>query len=1137
MNRILATTVTVALLVFLITSVTEPGVTDLRSQAVAAQAEDATPTDVPASDELATSPPIAETFTPSPTATADPVGTTLPTASAESTIPALPVPPQLPTTTETPEPSATAVPTVSAVPTATAVESEAEGTPAVRHSVEADAAEEILTIFTVGGQGEPISGFCIEAYLLPNYSYAGYFCDEFDDANDGVLHLSLLPGTYSLAEVVVPEGYPSYVRTEFMVVAGEPNELTITNFPRQQVTVFKVDENGQPLTDDQGGACFYLSTSEGSRLACDGDDGVNDGKILQLGTVGTYELSEARAPDGYVAGFSQAVTIVGDGPNEFTVTNVPAETVTVYKIDAQGARLTDTQSGACFSIYSSLGYYNSACDASDGANDGTITLLAVPGANTLREDSAPLPYGPVEPQAVTIIAGGANEFTVVNGPLEPLTVHDLDEHGHPLPGACFTIFSWLEVETCDADDGADDGTTTLYAGAGTRWYVQQTRVPAGYYDAPGQWVDIVAGGPDEVTFANIPLDTLTIYKVNEHGDPLAGACFRLEYSPDTAACDADDGADDGTITLRGLDARFGGSVEEYQAPAGYAPTRFSTYVELVVGGPNEVTITNLPAEPVTVFKVDENGDPLTDDDLGTCFFLSIYGDTQTSESEACDADDGVNDGTITLMGIPGYGILEEWRWVKGYAPNLFDDVVKVVAGGPNEVTVTNHRLATLTVLKVDENGDPLPGACFAIPFEFSCDSDDGADDGTIVFEDTDPGILWLEEEEPPPGYSPVEPREVKVTVDGPNVVTVVNLPDETLTIHKVDEQGRPITDDNVGACFEIIRVYFDLACDADDGANDGVILLQAPPGKGTLREGHAPDGYFPGEPQEVMIIAGGPNEFTVANVALEELTIFAVNEEGEPLLGDPYTVCFYIHSLNDERTISSACDGDNDAIDGMVTLTAPPGRFVIREYSPPQGYWASPAQKVTIVRGGPNEFTFVNLALQPLTIHKVDSRGQPVIGACFRIDTEDFNFSEACDEYDANDGTIILGVRPGTFVLKESHVPPGYVRPKPQEITVIDGTANEITIVNLREGETPVVTPSATSTLAVSPTSTPPPSVSPTPGSPDGTAVGGVQTLPSTGARPIENRSGKAQTLLLAVTGIVLIAAAVGSRRRTTRRE
>ncbi|MGH2532203.1 MAG: alpha/beta fold hydrolase [Thermomicrobiales bacterium] len=92
---------------------------------------------------------------------------------------------------------------------------------------------------------------------------------------------------------------------------------------------------------------------------------------------------------------------------------------------------------------------------------------------------------------------------------------------------------------------------------------------------------------------------------------------------------------------------------------------------------------------------------------------------------------------------------------------------------------------TLRIEKVDEAGQPLPGACFQLYVDAGggtrgeyrnarCDGDDGENDGTITIRNLEPDDYLLEENRPPEGYA--KGPDVPVTVAADEEVTTVRVP-------------------------------------------------------------------------------------------------------------------------------------------------------------------------------------------------------------------------------------------------------------------------------------------------------------------------------------------------------------------------
>ncbi len=828
MDRILPR---IALIVLIAAVLASP----MRSRGADIQSElsDESPTAEPALSEPLTVEPVVESQTPTevvdqaPTETQVPTSTLEPTVTQEQPTQAAPTATAEPAATEEPalEPTSPEMPTSTATASkAQTQEPSSSGSPEPGSPVPADASEpgiETLTILSVDQQGNPISDneggacFSIEGFIgdpdEDGEYYADRACDGDDGANDGTTTLHAPVDSFGLYERRSPTGYFGIPTQGIQIVAGGPNTVTVPHQTLQTLTVLKVDEQGNPLTDSSHGACFRITFSVGNyydtfeRKACDGGDGANDGTVTLETLPGTGTLTEVRAPDGYYlrGGYHQQVTVVAGASNTVTITNYSIQELTILKVDEEGKLISDSTRGACFVIYETDNYpYHPHCDSDDGVNDGKLTVPAPVGRITVAETRAPSGYRQQRRSILrtTIDPGGPNELTVTNLKYAYLTLYVVDEHGARLTdtfrGACFQFGNWpYVVHACDADDGIRDGKLRMKGVSGSIFLIQ-TRAPFGYTPSGRQLVNLNSGH-DELTVINSRQPPLTVLVVDDKGhrlfDSQGGACFKLtrrgSYRP-SVACDADDGKSDGKLTIDGVPGWS--NLEQIRNPSGFAPPNANAGVNILRGKPTEITFVNLALLPFTVYKLDEHGDPLTDKSKGACFSFS-------GES-VCDSDDGSNDGRIRFHGIPGYYLLEESRAPDGYGFSPTQYII-IEENGPNEIKVDDVPLQTLKVIVVDLHGDPVVdghvGACWEFNYgeRRACDADDGKNDGVTTFQNVAPGGYFMYESRAPVGYLGGQVIDnAPVTVDGPNEVSVVNSPADILTVFSVDHNGGAATD-------------------------------------------------------------------------------------------------------------------------------------------------------------------------------------------------------------------------------------------------------------------------------------------------------------------------------------------------------
>lgn len=237
------------------------------------------------------------------------------------------------------------------------------------------------------------------------------------------------------------------------------------------------------------------------------------------------------------------------------------------------------------------------------------------------------------------------------------------------------------------------------------------------------------------------------------------------------------------------------------------------------GETDTATAAGAPAGSFTVIALDENDDPFTDE---VCFttFVDLGGGTLGDEvlGEFCNTPNDIGrllnrsdppgDYVLVVIGVPtGFGPPANTPFTVEVNQDTLVEIVIPVLDNPDEP-------GSLTVFKVDDQQDPLPGACFQLFTEVNdnvgdpvgdrvCDEDDGSDDGTIFFAEVAPGDYRVKEVRSPAGF----PRR-----QGGDPVTIAAALNETITLSNVPgddratfiltaftEDGDPLED----ACFEV----------------------------------------------------------------------------------------------------------------------------------------------------------------------------------------------------------------------------------------------------------------------------------------------------------------------------------------------
>jgi len=149
-----------------------------------------------------------------------------------------------------------------------------------------------------------------------------------------------------------------------------------------------------------------------------------------------------------------------------------------------------------------------------------------------------------------------------------------------------------------------------------------------------------------------------------------------------------------------------GSVTEIDVPEGYIKNNGEWHVELFPGKDSELVVTNDRKSDLTIRKTDKDtGEAVP----GVTFTLSkVDGATITTESTK-------KDGTVTISRLePGVYTVTEQSVPEGYILDTTPQMVTIFPNRNASVHFQNYKRPTLTISKVDLNGNALPGAIFEV---------------------------------------------------------------------------------------------------------------------------------------------------------------------------------------------------------------------------------------------------------------------------------------------------------------------------------------------------------------------------------------------------------------------------------------
>ena len=527
--------------------------------------------------------------------------------------------------------------------------------------------------------------------------------------------------------------------------------------------------------------------------------------------------------------------------------------------------------------------------------------------------------------------------------------------------------------------------------------------------------------------------TLIVKKVDSTNPSkgLAGAQFHIESESGSFSKDVTTGKD-GTATLENLTPGTY-AVTETNPPAGYEIDNAGPeYVVLPGNGNNTVTVTFRDTPTITsegsIRKVDAD-DP-TKGLAGA--IIKITGVDNNFSGTFMTREGGyITDIPWDTMPIGSY-TAEEMTPPEGYTKSPDQDKVKqtFVWDGKSDVSLIfeNDAKVKVRLVKLDDSGNPLPGAVFNIIKDGQIvGTEETKADGSITVTDVTEGMYaFVEVSVPAPWAKLTEPVIAHVdqaTVNGGGTVTVTasdkKLPN--LTILKRDAKtGDVIPNTN----FEIRGIHYGFHYDVTTGPDGTATLTGIPVDSYEVTEISVPDPYVVSdEPTQTIWLEAGDSKQLIFDNQKQPLLKITKIEKGtnKPIPGTVFLL--------------EAIDGDyrhevTTEASGSTELRVAPGSYRITEQSVPEPYCISdePTQTISLNGGDEKEVIFQNLKKPELTISKIDAdSGQPVPGTVFTVKAINGDYQD--DWTTGADGKVSLRIAPGTYQITEKSVPAPYYLP------------------------------------------------------------------------------------------------------------
>ncbi|MCI8648666.1 MAG: hypothetical protein HFG20_00895 [Anaerotruncus sp.] len=771
-----------------------------------------------------------------------------------------------------------------------------------------------------------------------------------------------------------------------------------------------------------------------------GTTGADGTYLLKDLEPGWYIVTEIQVSEGYLLDSSpHYIELKGGQDSELTVTNKHKPSLKIVKYDETTKQpLQFAKFRISIKNGKILGEYTT--DA-----NGEILLEEIdPQLYVIQELAAPNGYILMDDSKEALVEWG--KTTIVefyNQPKNPLLIKKVDtKTGEPLEKAKFLVTKVNGELVGEYETGRNGFITVTNLEPGF-YTVKETKAPLGYIlDDTPKTVELKRNEPAVVEFENEPLNGLHIKKIDSlTKEPFMGAIFRVSEKEGRLIGNFETDAQ-GEIVVNGLQPGWY-TIEETEAPAGYAIDETPKDVEFIWGQFINVEFVNSRKAPLQVKKVDaKTGTPL----MGAKFraetvegkFIGEY-ETDRTGFFAVDELDA------------GWYVMTEIKAPVGYRVDSTPHNIEVVLNKPAMLEITNELLSPLQILKVDaDTNEPLKGASFEII----------APDGHSVgsFTTNAAGILFVPqlkedwyrvtETAAPDGYLPDNtPQKVYVKANDATVLQIGNKRLSQVQIKKEDKQtGEALA----GAQFCVTRATGELAGEYTTGSGGLIQVPQLSPGSYIITETCAPDGYKldnAGRTIQVRKDAFVQVEFT--NERLPGLQVVKLDAVTKTPLADAR---FKVEKLSGERI----GEFKTNAAGFFALSDLEPGWYNIYESRAPEGYRLdSTPQTVELKRDKTAVVEFEDQPLVGMKIKKVNAvTGKPISGVEFKVTTME---QTPVGTFTTNeDGMIFVPeMQAGFYIVTETKAASGYKADTAPRMVEIK--AGELNIVEYKNQPYPIL--------------------------------------------------------------------------------
>lgn len=859
---------------------------------------------------------------------------------------------------------------------------------------------------------------------------------EADADYTGNSYSGWLKGGFQFAPLIVWNNNASQQHISTWVIT-DPDEPTCLNADFKAVVgslkLRKTDTGGKLLN----GAVFHVSGN-----GYEQDVTVENGEItVNELPAGDYTITEKTAPNGYLVNVAPFKTTVVAGQTvETTITDeAPTGKISIKKSDSKGNVQGEASlEGAEYTVYGADGQEVGKI-TTDKDGNGSLENLVL-GTYTVKETKAPEAYDldwntytvelTYKDQNTAIILGNVDsKENVKTGKIE---IKKTDTEGNPLKSGEFGIYANADMYIGDTlykkgqlvvsiktDDSGVARSDDLPYGS---YYVKEISAPtqeAGnshnfVLSDDTQYVKINGKNKtDTVTFVD---KKVTASKTTITGtDEIKGAVMTVT---DNDGKVIDTWTSDGNPhSIKGLHEGWEYTLTETTAPKGYVKAESIKF-----------TVSTDKKDQKLVMKDGQFTAKKTD--------VSGKNHVEGAKLEVRDEKNNVIDSWTTTKEDHYISGLEEgktYRLVEAEAPKGYvkAESITFTAGDKDQKLVMKDKQVTITKTEVTGTKE-IEGAKMTVKDEAgkTVDTWTSGKEEHYVSGLEEGKKYTLIEETAPDGYVKAESIEFTVSKEKKNEAYIMK--DKQVSVTKTDITG---TQEVPGATLTVKDEDGNTVDTWVSGDKEHYVSGLEEGKTYTLIEETAPEGYVRAE--EIT--------FTVTNEKVDqEVNMFDAQVKvtktdaltGDAVKGAEFTVFDKDGNIVDKWIT----DGTAHAVSGLDAGK----EYIIKETKTPEGYMTAP-DRTLVVSGEQNMDAEIKEqpVLTDIEVQKVDAQTKKVIRS------KDFEFTMYSDadcknaittvSADKNAGTATFkNLRYGTYYIKETKAPTGYLLSKEVKKVVID---------------------------------------------------------------------------------------------------